>query len=265
MPDAARKTAPRTAPGSQTSTALRAHHAMARELALASDSRRALIERICPGKTSAGDLSLAELDRVNAELRRLGAGQKKGRRPRPAPDREAPVALARAIWISLHQLGAIEDPSDDALDAFARRQTKRATPTDEGLPLAWCTADEWPAIVEALWAIADRHGWIKPTRAEIKLHAEQRASVLGEDVTTPPEHLAKVRLIEAQWRRLVDLGRLRSGIHARLEHWCRYEGLGNVGWVGWLPIKSLERAAQLLGRWLNRALAEEAAKRESAS
>jgi phage gp16-like protein len=260
MADAAR----RTAPGSQTAAALRAHHAMARELALTTDSRRDLIARFCPGKTSAGDLSLAELDKVNSELRRLGAGQKKGRRPAPAPHREAPVALVRALWISLHQLGAIADPSDDALDAFARRQTKRQTPTGEGLPLAWCTEGEWPSIVEALWAIADRHGWIKPTRAEITDHHERRASVLGEEVRTPPEHLAKVRLVEAQWRRLVDLGRLRTGIHARLEHWCQHQGLGAVGWVGWLPIESLERAARSLGRWLNRALAEEAAKREGA-
>ena len=56
------------------------------------------------------------------------------------------------MWISLHQLGAVRDPSEAALEAFARRQLG----VDR---LRWAVASEANALIEALKQMAERAGW----------------------------------------------------------------------------------------------------------
>jgi hypothetical protein len=59
---------------------------------------------------------------------------------------------ARAMWISLHQLGAIDNPSEQALEAFAKRQLGVEK-------LQWANQQLGFKLIEALKAIAERHGW----------------------------------------------------------------------------------------------------------
>ena len=64
-----------------------------------------------------------------------------------------PVAgKARALWISLYQLGAVQNPSEAALEAFAKRQTG----CDK---LVWMKQSEGYRLVEALKSWAVREGW----------------------------------------------------------------------------------------------------------
>lgn len=59
---------------------------------------------------------------------------------------------ARALWISLHHLGAVDNPSDHALEAFATRQLKCER-------LVWANQREAFRLIEALKSWAVRAGW----------------------------------------------------------------------------------------------------------
>lgn len=114
------------------------------------DYRQILLEET--GRTSAGDCTEAELERVLRRFEALGFKPlpKPGGANRPA---QHPVARkARALWISLHHLGAIDSPSEKALEAFARRQLKCER-------LVWADQRQGYRLIEALKAMAQRHGW----------------------------------------------------------------------------------------------------------
>lgn len=139
-------------------------HLGAKELGLADDVRRDLMQRLT-GKRSAADCSDDELDAILADYRAKGwkptvLGGGKAARPardagttfrRPAADH--PVARkARAMWISLHQLGVVQNRSEQALEAFARRQLKIDA-------LVWADQSQGFRLIEALKAMAERAGW----------------------------------------------------------------------------------------------------------
>lgn len=127
-------------------------HVAKKQLGLDEDDyRQILLEEA--GRTSAGDCSEAELERV---LRRFEAkGFKPLPKAGPAASRPAhhPVARkARALWISLYHLGAVEKSSEQALEAFAKRQLKCER-------LVWADQRQGYRLIEALKAMALRHGW----------------------------------------------------------------------------------------------------------
>jgi phage gp16-like protein len=107
------------------------------------------------GRTSAADCTQSELEKVIRAFEARGFSAKarspaKGAATRPA---DHPAARkARAMWISLGLLGAIDDPSERALEAFARRQLS----CDK---LQWANQSMVYRLIEALKAIAERHGW----------------------------------------------------------------------------------------------------------
>lgn len=158
-----------------------------KELGLDDDTYRAILFRLT-GHRSAGELNEQQLDAVLAEFKAKGwkpkvlAGGRQGaavqRRSRQA---DSPAARkARAMWISLHQLGVVRDPSEKALEAMAKRQlgVERMAWMDQGL----CYK-----LIEALKAMAQREGW------------DQDLSGIK-----PAHHVRvlKVRLAWAQARRL---------------------------------------------------------------
>ncbi|MGO1078310.1 phage protein GemA/Gp16 family protein [Inquilinus sp. CA228] len=96
-------------------------HKGAKTLALTEDSYRDLL-RGQTGKESSGDMTGAERRRVIDRLRELGALEE--RQAYKASLGGGQAGMARGLWAELRQLGALEDASDEALDAFVRRQTK---------------------------------------------------------------------------------------------------------------------------------------------
>lgn len=132
-------------------------HIARKELALDEAAYRLMLERVT-GHVSAADCTDAQLAAVLDELKAKGWTPRvvAGGRTAPAPRQrraDHPVARkARALWISLHQLGAIDDPSERALEAFARRQLG----VDR---LRWAVPSEAHALIEALKAMATRAGW----------------------------------------------------------------------------------------------------------
>ncbi len=125
-----------------------------RDLAIEDGDYRLMLERLT-GRASASDCTDAQLGLVLDELKAKGWKPKAAARSRPAKAKAATHPLARkarALWISLHQLGEVRDPSEAALEAFARRQLG----VDR---LRWAVASEGAALIEALKAMAERAGW----------------------------------------------------------------------------------------------------------
>lgn len=91
-------------------------HVAKKERGLDDETYRAMLKVHAGGKDSAKDCTDAELGKVLDHLN----GKSKPAGPRRAT---SPVATkARALWISLHALGMISDPSERALSAWVKRQ-----------------------------------------------------------------------------------------------------------------------------------------------
>lgn len=120
------------------------------QLGLVDDDYRAVLMRVA-GCASAGDCTDAQLIAVLAEFAAKGFSASAKRTAARRADH--PVARkARALWISLAHLGAIADPSERALEVFARRQLGCER-------MQWANQALGYKLVEALKAIAARHGW----------------------------------------------------------------------------------------------------------
>lgn len=154
-----------------------------RDLGLDEDTYRTMLSRIT-GRASASDCTDAQLGVVLDELKAKGWKPKvvQGGRtaPRGRPGRaDQPVARkARAMWISLHQLGAVRDPSEAALEAFARRQLG----VDR---LRWAVASEANALIEALKKMAERAGWSQdltgvPAAQHVAVLKSRLAAAIGK-------------------------------------------------------------------------------------
>lgn len=136
-----------------------------RELGIDEGAYRTLLQRVT-GETSSTACTDAQLGRVLDELKAKGwkpkvvAGGRTGAVPVSNGRRtmaQSPMAKkARALWISLHQLGVVRDPSEKALESFGRRQLK----VDR---LQWADEGQAYRLIEALKAIAERAGWDQDT------------------------------------------------------------------------------------------------------
>jgi phage gp16-like protein len=169
-------------------------HLGAKELGLDDDARRDILERIT-GHRSSADCTDAQLDQVLAHFRSLGwKPQQSGARARtgtaPNPKRTpatSPVALkARAMWLSLFNLGVVRSSSEASLEAFGKRQLG----VDR---LQWADQAQGYRLIEALKAMAERAGWsqdlaaIRPDRQLWSLKArlvQRQRELLGEPPLT---------------------------------------------------------------------------------
>ncbi|MFY9350323.1 MAG: regulatory protein GemA [Sphingobium sp.] len=130
-----------------------------KQLGMDDDDYRAVLMR-ATGRMSAKDCTTAELERLAAEFRRIGfSAQAKPRKPGATARADHPMARkARVLWICLAHLCAIDiDPQaairdDKALEHFSTRQLKCQR-------LQWAKQSEADKLIEALKAMAERHGW----------------------------------------------------------------------------------------------------------
>lgn len=188
MPQAATK-APlnsgKFAPNPERRSLIAKIHVAKKEMALLEDDYRAMLIRVT-GRTSSADCSIAELRSMIEEMKSKGFQAK----PRSAGGGAKPAdhpfaAKARALWISLYHLGAIDNSSEQALEAFARRQLGCTK-------MQWANQAQGYKLVEALKAIAKRNGW------DQKLLSPHGLKPVKADVAV---RVLKVRLVE----RIADL------------------------------------------------------------
>lgn len=121
-----------------------------KQLGLSEDLYRQIVFDQC-GCDSLKDASDTDLAKLMDHLERRGF--------KPLPKAGAPksarhpVALkARALWISLHHLGVVKNPSEQALEAFAKRQLGCEK-------LVWARQSHGHKLIEALKNMAVRNGW----------------------------------------------------------------------------------------------------------
>lgn len=99
-------------------------HAQAREAKMDDETRRLGMKNLV-GKTSTADMDIGELHRVSAWLATRGGKVRAPKRPtgRGASGRalslDAQAQKLRAMWIEMHQLGMVRDPSEAALCSWA--------------------------------------------------------------------------------------------------------------------------------------------------
>lgn len=94
------------------------------------------------------DCSELQLGLVLDRMKKLGFTP----RPKKGAASHPMARKARAMWISLHHLGVVTNPSDHALEAFAKRQLGCER-------LVWARQSDAYRLIEALKAMAERNGW----------------------------------------------------------------------------------------------------------
>lgn len=136
----------------QRRSLISAIHAEKTRRGLDEDTYRSLLSQVMgrpAERASAKDCNIGQLRAVLASIR--------GQSARPSQTAESPyIRKARALWKSLYSLGAIDDPSDKALTAFARRQT--------GIDaLRWITPEIAQKLIEPLRDMCRRAGYAPPS------------------------------------------------------------------------------------------------------
>lgn len=168
-------------------------HIAKKQLGLEDEAYRSILRRVA-GQGSAGKCDARQLGAVLEELRRLGfrdsaKPSRTGGRRRLA---EAPQhRKIRALWLSLWNLGAVEDSGEAALGAFVQRQTGVAA-------LQWATPEALNTVVEALkdWAAREGVDWSLKER-------------VWKDGLPDDRHNPRRSVVEAQWRKLLERGAIR--------------------------------------------------------
>jgi phage gp16-like protein len=195
-------------------------HIARKQLALTDDSYRDVIERVTD-RRSAAECDDRQLVAVIEEFKRLGWRDArktpvKGGRPLATGPQ---AGKARALWLSLWNLGEISDPAESVLAAFVRRQTGKED-------LRFCHSGDFNKIVEGLKAMLSRAieaaGWKVPA---------------GDDA-----HAWRLAVLRAQWR---IFGRVKDDNGLR----------GYIGLMSWdnnpidqWPDELLDRCITRLGR-----------------
>jgi len=120
---------------------IRLIHVAKRDLSMDDDTYRALLLQIGKTTTSA-DLSTPELEKVLAHLKRCGFRIRSKKLSRPLAQ-DATSQKIRALWLFLHELGVVKNPSEEALASYV----KRITDVDA---LQWTSNEQAERLIETL-------------------------------------------------------------------------------------------------------------------
>lgn len=136
---------------------IRLIHVAKRDLSLDDDTYRSILQRF-GGKESSSDLTVPKLEQVLEHLKRSGFKvRSKGKPAKPKavkamPSRplaqDAESKKIRALWLFLHELGAVKNPSEEALAAYV----KRIAGVDA---LQWISGEQAERLIETMkkWAM----------------------------------------------------------------------------------------------------------------
>lgn len=156
-----------------------------RDLALAEDSYRFIIRQQTNGRTdSSTQCTVIELEAIVSHFKKCGFKIKPAKKPQSrtlAADSHSKVI--RGLWLELHTLGYVNDPSEAALAAFCKRMTKVDA-------LQWLNGDQQAALIEELkkWRnrdalkLAKRIGLAGYQHKQLTRLAEICASLTGSEL-----------------------------------------------------------------------------------
>lgn len=120
-------------------------HVARRELRMDDDTYRLMLSGMVglEGATSSADLSVPNLQRVLEQLKQRGfkpRPNKVGTRPRANDEQSRKI---RSLWLELHDLGEVRDPSEEALANFVKIMTKVSA-------LQWLNVAQASRVIENL-------------------------------------------------------------------------------------------------------------------
>lgn len=132
-------------------------HVARRELCMDDDTYRLLLKGMkgLDGATSTADLSVPNLYRVLEQLKQRGFKVRPSKKQRPLAADEQSKKI-RALWLTLHGVGEVRDPSEEALAKFVLKMTGVQA-------LQWLSSDQASRVIENL-----KKWQLRVTRAAIK-------------------------------------------------------------------------------------------------
>lgn len=139
-------------------------HIAKNELALDDDTYRDMLRGLeLPPSTT--EMSLPQLTKVLEHLKRSGFAIRS--KPKDRAQADYPQAkMLRGLWLELHKLGYVKNPSEAALAAWVKRESKVDA-------LQWLTSAQAQAVIEKL----KKWRWRDTRRLEalvMALHAKER-------------------------------------------------------------------------------------------
>lgn len=147
-------------------------HVARKQLGLSDDSYRAMLTGVT-GKDSCANMAENELKAVLKRFEELGfkpTGGKRAGSRKPADSNQA--KMIRALWLDLYHLGALRDPTEDALAAFVKRTTKVPA-------LQWLGSGGADDVIKALRGWLERTGFSAPNAPVVRWVAARRAELLA--------------------------------------------------------------------------------------
>ncbi|SED48177.1 gp16 family protein [Pseudomonas anguilliseptica] len=132
-------------------------HVARRELCMDDDTYRLLLKGMkgLDGATSTANLSVPSLYRVLEQLKQRGFKVRPSKKQRPLAADEQSKKI-RALWLTLHGVGEVRDPSEEALAKFVLKMTGVQA-------LQWLSSDQASRVIENL-----KKWQLRVTRAAIK-------------------------------------------------------------------------------------------------
>lgn len=155
----------------QRQTLIRLIHVARRELGLDEPTYRTML-RTAGQADSTTAMSVPQLKAVVEHAKRCGfkvrAKNAKAKADR-RQDTSREARKVRALWLFLHHLGAVRDPSERALATYVKRIAK----VDD---MHWAHGDRMLALIETLkkWAMRYLPAAVEALIAELKAHAQEQ-------------------------------------------------------------------------------------------
>lgn len=208
---------------------IRLIHIAKRDLRMDEDTYRTMLRTASGGISSTADMTERQLQAVVDQAKRSGfvvrvgpgkAAAAKGRGTRRL-DMSHEARKVRALWLFLHHLGAVRDPSEAALAAYCRRIAK----VDD---LHWAASGQMVTLIETLkkWAM---RGFLQTAISKQQTELAGRPGVCLDQRVANALAAAQYCLLRGQ------------GYDAHWSAWCYLNrALGLPDWVD-LPAPALNQ------------------------
>jgi len=136
------------AAGDRRATLIKLIHVAKRELQLDDDTYRTLLRTASGGLASTAEMNVSQLEAVLEQAKRSGFVVRSGTDKPRRLDRSPEARKVRALWLFLHHLGVVRDPSEAALAKYCKRIAKVDT-------LQWASQRQMSTLTETLkkWAM----------------------------------------------------------------------------------------------------------------
>lgn len=166
-------------------------HVAKRDLGMAEDAYRDALRAGSGGKDSSSAMTIPELEKTLSHFKRCGFKIRAKAKPSRPLAQHPEDKKIRALWLFLHELGVVNNPSEEALAGYVKRITKVDA-------LQWINGDQSLALIESLKKWAQRY---LPGKIKEKLAVLEQAVAEGRLEVTEQEAWALNGALAEAWKR----------------------------------------------------------------